>query len=139
MGPFLKAVPPIMSTGLDLTHYTDVSGFLDKTGKSTECTVIHDTKILCASSSARDVVLNKLAAIAEHAEKEEKGTYTFYVLKCLDHNNQIRIFERYASWDALDIHQKNPALTKLWLGSKEEIRSLEGRTYSPNNKGWLHR
>lgn len=139
MAPFLKNTPDTMATGFDLTHYVDVSGFLDKTGKSTECTVIHDTKILCASSAARDIVLAKLAKIAEHAEKEEQGTYTFYVLKSLDHDNQIRILERYASWDAFHTHQNYPGLAKLWLGSKEEVKSLEQRAYAPNHKGWLHR
>jgi quinol monooxygenase YgiN len=139
MAPFLKAVPAAAATGFDLTHYTDVSGFLDKSGHAAECAVLYDTKIACSSSSARDAVLGKLASIAEHAEKEEKGTYSFWVLKSLDNDDQVRIFERYESWTALEEHEKNPALAKFWSGSKEEIKSREGRAYVPNHKGWLNR
>ena len=139
MAPFLKATPSCMSTGFDLTHFTEASGFLDKSGNLKECAIIYDTRILCASASACDSVLKKLAAVAKHAEKEEQGTYTFLVLKSLDNENSIRIFERYESWEALEIHQNSKDLIDLLLGSKEEIKSLEGRPYVPNLKGWLHR
>jgi len=128
-----------MSTGFDLSHFTETSGFLDKPGNSKECAVIYDTKIQCASASARDSVLDKLAAVAKHAEEAEDGTYTFLVLKSLDNDDNIRIFERYATWEALNFHQSGIELVNLLVGSKEEIKSLEGRPYVPNLKGWLHR
>jgi hypothetical protein len=39
MGVFLSKIPPTMTTGLDLTHYEDTAGFLDKPGDMTECGV----------------------------------------------------------------------------------------------------
>jgi len=135
MHPFLKATPSTMATGFDLTHYTEVSGFLDKSGQRKECAIIHDTRIFCDSESARDSVLAKLAKIAEFAEKEEEGTFSFFVLKSLDGDDRMR----YASWEAFETHQDSKQLVELWLSSKEEIKSLEGRTYVPNMKGWLSR
>jgi quinol monooxygenase YgiN len=139
MALFLKASPASMATSFDLTNYEEVSGSLDKSGCKKECAVIHDTRILCSSSSARDAILSMLAAIADQAEKEEEGTYSFWVLKSLDHDDQVRIFERYASWDALTAYQNSQALVRLWLDSKEDIKSLEGRPYVSNQKGWLNR
>lgn len=128
-----------MAIGFDLTHYTEVSGFLDKSKSAAECEVIHDTRIVCSSELARDKVLSRLESIAEYAEREEKGTYTFWVLKSLDNDDQLRIFERYESWEALELHQNAPDLIKFWLDSKEEVKSMEGRAYAPNLKGWLNR
>jgi quinol monooxygenase YgiN len=139
MEPFLKATPPTMAIGFDLTHYTEVSGFLDKSGRAAECAVIYDTKIVCASAFARDTILSRLESIAEHAEGEESGTYTFWVLRSLENEEEVRIFERYESWEALELHQKAPGLINFWLDSKEEVRSMEGRAYAPNLKGWLNR
>lgn len=139
MEKFLAAVPGTMSIGLDLTHYTETSGFLDKSGNCKECGVMYDTRIECQSPQARDAVLAKLAVNAQHAEKNEEGTYTFFVLKSLDNETQVRIFERYASWEAMEAHQKDAKMVNFWLSSKGEIKSLEGRAYVPNGKGWLHR
>ena len=138
MAPFLKATPSTMAIGFDLTHYREASGFLDKTKKAVECEVIYDTKILCSSKEARGTILSRLASIANHAENEEIGTYSYWVLESLDHDDQVRIFERYESWDALEAHQKAPSLVSFWLESKDEIKSMEGRAYAPNLKGWLH-
>lgn len=138
MGQFLASVPSTMSTGLDLTHYTEVAGFLDKSAHCRECAIIYDTRIECQSPQDRDAVLTKLAAVAQHAEQNEDGTYTFLVLKSLDNGEHVRVFERYASWEAMEAHQKGDKLVSFWLGSKGEIKSMEGRTYVPNHKGWLH-
>ena len=37
MDVFLAKIPPTMTTGLDLTHYEDVAGFLDKPGDMKVC------------------------------------------------------------------------------------------------------
>ena len=74
MGVFLGKIPPTMTTGLDLTHYEDASGFLDKPGNCKECGVIRDTRIYCADNR-RDQVLSGLKAVAEAVEKDEPGTY----------------------------------------------------------------
>lgn len=139
MSEFLQATQSTMATGSDLTHYTEVSGFLDKSGQSLECVVIYDTIILCSSSSARKTILAKPAKIADDAEKKGKGTYFFWVLKSLDHDDQVRILERYESWEALETHQNSHDLVKLYLDSAEDIKSLQGRLYVPNHKGWLNR
>ncbi|OBT97427.1 hypothetical protein VE01_04340 [Pseudogymnoascus verrucosus] len=138
MGEFLVTVPDSMSTGLDLTHYTETSGFLDKSTNCRECKIIYDTQIVCNSAQDRDTILAKLAAVAKHAEEKEEDTYTFLVQKSLDNETHVRIFERYASWAAMESHQKSSVLVNFWLGSKGEIKSMEGRPYVPNNKGWLH-
>ncbi|RDW64241.1 hypothetical protein BP5796_10743 [Coleophoma crateriformis] len=138
MSTFLQKIPSTMSCGLDLTHYTQTSGFLDKSQSAVECQVIHDTKIACASSQARAVVLERLASIAAREEKQ-KGTYTFVVLKSLDTETEVRIFERYESFEALEAHKSSKEVVEFWLGSKEQIKSMEGRAYVPNNKGWLTR
>lgn len=137
MGQFLATVPSSMSTGLDLTHYTETCGFLDKSANCRECGVMYDTRIECNTAADRGAVLGKLVAIAEHAEKEE-DTYTFFVLKSLDNETQVRIFERYASWEAMEKHQGSQGMVGFWLSSKGEIKSMDGRAYVPNGKGWLH-
>lgn len=138
MKEFLATVPSTMSTGLDLTHYTETAGFLDKPGNCQECEVIYDTRIECNTPQDRNTILAKLAVIAEHIAEHEDGTSTFLVLKSLDSDTHLRIFERYASWEAMLAHQKGDKLVDLWLGSKAEIKSMEGRAYVPNGKGWLH-
>ncbi|KAL5350354.1 hypothetical protein ACLOAV_003921 [Pseudogymnoascus australis] len=123
MGEFLATVPDSMSTGLDLTHYTETSGFLDKSANCRECKIIYDTRIVCNSAEDRDTILAKLAAVAKHAEEKEEDTYTFLVQKSLDNETHVRIFERYASWAAMESHQKSSVLVNFWLGSKGEIKS----------------
>lgn len=138
MQEFLATVPSTMSTGLDLTHYTETAGFLDKPGNCQECEIIYDNRIECHTQGVRSSILDKLAVIAEHIKEHEDGTSTFLVLKSLDSDTQMRIFERHASWDAMLAHQKGDKMVDLWLGSKAGIKSMEGRAYVPNGKGWLH-
>ncbi|KAF4634269.1 hypothetical protein G7Y89_g3852 [Cudoniella acicularis] len=137
MKKFLPVIPSTMTTGLDLTHYTDVSGFLDKSGKLDECGIIFDTKILCHSAAAREYVLKKLQVVSKHAGGEEKGTYTFWVLKSLDHDDEVRIFERYESFEAMQAHQRSSIIVDFWMEAKDEIKSMDGRTYVPNHKATL--
>jgi quinol monooxygenase YgiN len=138
MQDFLAAVPSTMSTGLDLSHYTETAGFLDKSGNCQECEAIYDTRVECYTLEDRNTALAKLAVIAEHIAEYEDGTCTFLVLKSLDSDTHLRIFGRYSSWDAMLAHQKGDKLVDLWLGSKTGIKSMEGRAYVPNGKGWLH-
>jgi len=139
MGKFLSEVPDTMTTGLDLTHYEDTSGFLDRSGTCIEGEIFYDTRILCHNSQARESVVEKLSSISKYVEEEEKSTYTFWVLKSLDKDDEIRIFERYQSWGSMETHQKSQKLLDFWFGTKKEIKSMEGRTFVPNGKGWLHR
>ena len=139
MGKFLSEVPDTMTTGLDLAHYEDTSGFLDRSGTCAEGDIIYDTRILCHNSQARECVVEKLSAIAEYVQEEEKGTHTFWVLKSLDQDDEVRIFERYQSWNSMETHQNSQKLLEFWYGTKKEIKSMEGRAFVPNGKGWLHR
>jgi quinol monooxygenase YgiN len=98
----------------------------------------YDTRITCAAG-ARDAVLAKLADVAKHVEREEPGTYTFVVLRSLDTEDGVRVFERYESRASMEEHWKGKALLEFFMGSKEQIKSMEGRSYVPNGYGWLHR
>lgn len=138
MDTFLAKIPPTMTTSLDLTHYEDVAGFLDKPGDMTECALFYDTRITCAPEK-REAVLAGLKTVAGQVEREEKGTYTYLVLRSLDTEDGVRVFERYASKEAMEEHWKGKALLEFFMGSKEIIKSMEGRSYVPNGYGWLHR
>ena len=78
MARFLPAIAPTMTTGLDLTHYEDVGGFLDKAtapgaAAIKECGVFYDTRIT-AQAGRRDEVVAGLRKVADHVETEEEGT-----------------------------------------------------------------
>ncbi|KAI9878050.1 MAG: hypothetical protein M1830_002065 [Pleopsidium flavum] len=137
MDTFLSKIPATMTTGLDLTHYEDVGGYLDK-AEMKECGIIYDTRITSAQGK-RDEVLASLTGLAKWVEGNEEGTYTYLVLKSLDGEDGIRVFERYASKGALEAHQSGKELLELLMTSKENIKSMEGRGYVPNGHGWLHR
>jgi quinol monooxygenase YgiN len=142
MKPFLAATPGTMSTGFDLSHYAPTSGFLARKPtllNGDTCAIIYDTNITCASQEAASVVVGRLNKLAKYVESEEKGTESWLVLQSLDESAQVRIFERYASWKALESHLASAKWKQLLLGSKEEIRGLQGRPYVPNRKGWLTR
>jgi len=137
MDVFLKKIPATMTTGLDLTHYEDVAGYLDKADMK-ECGIFHDTRITAAAGE-RDEVVARLKKLAKWVEENEKDTFTYLVLKSLDNDDQVRVFERYASKKALEAHQSGKELLNLLVDSKEIIKSMEGRGYIPNGHGWLHR
>jgi quinol monooxygenase YgiN len=84
-------------------------------------------------------VLAKLGTVAKEVEASEPNTYTFLVLRSLDTEDGVRVFERYASRAAMEQHWKGKALLDFFMGSKEQIKSMEGRSYVPNGYGWLHR
>lgn len=139
MGKFLKATPPTMITGLDLTHYEDVAGsFLDKPGDRRECAVIYDSKIRC-HNERREAVLEKLSELAKAVESQLEDTWTFMVLKSLDNDTDIRIFQRYGTWKGLEEQERFGPRLDTFFGSKHDIASMESRAFVPNGKGWLHR
>lgn len=138
MSVFLKKIWPTMTTGLDLTHYEDVGGYLDKPADKRECGIFYDTRITAAQGK-REEVIKGLRGVAEWVEKNEEGTYTYLVLRSLDGEDGVRVFERYKSKEALEKHWKGQKLLDFLMGSKELIRSMEGRGYIPNGHGWLHR
>lgn len=139
MGGFLKATAPTMTTGLDLTHFEDAEGsFLDKPGDKRECAVIYDSKIKCHAGK-RDVVLKRLSALAKELEAKLDDTWTFMVLKSLDNDTDVRIFQRYGTWKGLEEQESFKPRIDAFFASKEDIAAMEGRAFVPNGKGWLHR
>lgn len=138
MDVFLSKIPSTMTTGLDLTHFEDVAGFVDKPGDMRECAIFYVTKIT-AKSGKRAQVLERLTKLAKWIEENEAGTYTFLVLKSLDTEDNVRIFERYATRRDLEEHMGRREVLDFHMASKEIIASMEGRGYRPNGAGWLHR
>jgi len=140
MATFLSKIPETMTTGLDLSHYEDVGGFLDRYNDKRECEVMVDVRITCNDSETRAKVLGKLSSLAEDiAHSSMRGTLTFLVLKSLDKDQGVRVFQRFESWKALTEQTGSKAVLDFWLGSKEEVMSMESQCYVPNGKGWLHR
>jgi len=138
MSRFLPKIFATMTTGLDLTHFENVSGYEDKTPNMQECAIFYITRI-SAKPGKRFEILKKLAALAEWVEKNEDEAYTYLVLKSLDNEDDIRIWERYGTRKGLEAHQSSPEVLRFLVSSKEIIGSMEGRGYIPNGAGWLHR
>lgn len=139
MSEFLPAISHTMTTGLDLRHYEDVGGFLDRYSDKRECEIMTDVRIEC-KPEARDNVLSKLTNLANNIKTEgPEGVYTWFVLKSLDTNTGVRIFQRFKSWKTAAASAERQASLDFWMGAKEEISSMESQTYFPNGKGWLHR
>lgn len=133
----------IMSTSVDISYYSAIAGFLDLPGDRRECGIIQDTRIICSSQSARASVLVKfkaLATVIEAAEKMESlGVFTYMVFESLDDETGVRVFGRFADRESMEAFSRRKEVTGFWLGSKEEVKSMECRGYVSNGKGWLHR
>ncbi|KAL5318148.1 hypothetical protein ACEPPN_013207 [Leptodophora sp. 'Broadleaf-Isolate-01'] len=133
----------IMSTSVDVSYNSAIAGFLDLPGDRRECGIMQDTRIICSSPSARASVLFKLKALAtviEAAEKMEScGVFTYMVFESLDDETGVRIFGRFADRESMETFLRRKEVVGFWLGSKEEVKSMECRGYVPNGKGWLHR
>ncbi|KAF4989816.1 hypothetical protein FDECE_14585 [Fusarium decemcellulare] len=138
---FLPVAVPAMTTNLDLTHFAAVGGFLDFSGKKTECGLIHDVKIQCVDSSVRDELLEKLAALCatvEEKQKDGKGeVLTFLGLKALDNETGARIFARYQRREVWEEWLRSELIKEFWESVKSLVASMEARPYAPNGKGWL--
>jgi quinol monooxygenase YgiN len=141
MSSFLAKIPHIMTTGLDLTHYSLAAGFIDLPGDQRECGIMQDVKVLCLSANARQLVLAKAAKLAQAVESEGKdnGVFSFMVLSNLDVDKGVRLFLRFSSRDAMERHMRRKDVLDFWMTSKEDITTMESRGYVPNGKGWLHR
>lgn len=143
MGKFLPSAVPDMSTGLDLMHYKPVAGFLDRSGKKTECGIIHDVQIRCHDKESRAKMLEELSRVCSQVEEKqgEKGTdsevLSFIGLESLDDETGARIFARYKSRDVWEAWQRNPIVKGLFEAVKSQVASMQSRPYVPNGKGWL--
>jgi quinol monooxygenase YgiN len=63
----------------------------------------------------------------------------YLVLRSLDTEDEVRVFERYAGKEAMEEHWREKTLLEVFMASKEMIKSMEGRSYVPNGYGWLYR
>ena len=108
MQTFLDAIQSCYTTGLDLSHYSLIDGFLDLPGDMRECGIMQDTRIVCVSPQATDSVISALAALTasvekkEKAEGEESGVYTYMAFKSLDDETGARIFGRWRNREAME-------------------------------------
>jgi hypothetical protein len=139
MAEFLKKIPPTMTTGLDLMHYSCVSGYIDQPGDKKECEIMQDTRISCISGNAREAVLSKLKLLAISVEADSKGVYTWMAFSSLDDDMGVRIYTRFETRVAMEGYSRRKDVAEFWSESKDDIKQLEWRCYVPNGKGWLHR
>jgi quinol monooxygenase YgiN len=135
---FLPKIAGLSISDLDLTHFNVESGYLDKPGDRSEVAIFWVTRIV-AKDGKRDVILQRLAKLAEYVKKHEDETWTFQVLRSLDNETDIRIFERYKTRKALEAHMSSKEVVDTFVSSKDITASIEGRGYTPNGAGWLHK
>ena len=64
----LAATPAFSTTGLGLSHYRCISGYLDLSGNRRECGIMQDTRIVCVPPSARAKTLASLQKPVEGVE-----------------------------------------------------------------------
>lgn len=138
---FLPVASSTMTTGLDLTHFGAVGGFLDKSGKKTECGLIHDVQIHCADAAARETLLEALKGLCDAVEKRQEDgqgeVLTFLGLKSLDNETCARIFARYKSREVWEEWLRGKEIDSFWEAVKPCVASMEAKGYAPNGKGWL--
>ncbi|KAF2430254.1 hypothetical protein EJ08DRAFT_247451 [Tothia fuscella] len=143
MAEFLQKIPPTMPTGLDLSHYSFISGYLDKPADKRECGIMQDVRIICFSSTARDKVKTKIAdlckSIEATEEKEHNGVYTWMAFSSFDDEKEIRLFTRYESREAMEKCQKRKDVLDFWFSTKEEVDKMGAQRFAPQGKGWLYR
>ena len=100
MKEFLTKIPPTMTTGLDLSNYEDAGGFLDKFTDKRECEIMTDVRIT-SKPETRDNLLAKLLRLSKVLRASgPQGVLTFLVLKALDDDQGIRIFQRFDLWSS---------------------------------------
>lgn len=142
-GGFLLNAGPAMSTGLDLTHFSAVGGFLDRSGKKTECGVMQDIQIRCNDAASRNELLGALKLLCslvdekQGAPGEDGEVLTFLGLQSLDNDTGARIFARYKTRDIWEQWLRGTLFRTFWEAVKPNVASMEARPYEPNGKGWL--
>ncbi|KAF1991819.1 hypothetical protein K402DRAFT_367166 [Aulographum hederae CBS 113979] len=141
MSTFLSKIPPTMTTGLDLVHYSLSSGYLDGPGDSRPCGIMSDHVITCNSHGDRNTVLSQLKALTKTVEESESksSVYTFMAFSSLDNDVGVRIYGRYKDRATYETFQRRQEMVDFWLESKDQVKAMAQRLYVPNGKGWLHR
>ncbi|CAG9983919.1 unnamed protein product [Clonostachys byssicola] len=139
-GHFLPNAGPTMTTGLDLTHYSAVGGFLDRSRQKNECGVMHDIQIRCKDKAARTELLGALkllCGLVDDAEGQDGKVQTFLGLQSLDNEEGARIYARYESREVWEAWLRSSLIKTFWEAAKPNVSSMEARAYAPNGKGWL--
>lgn len=140
MGKFLNVIPDLMTTGLDLSHYAPVAGFLDRDTGMQECGIMQDIRIRCEHDIARQTVLARGKILAQALELEDRKTLlTYMVFESLDDVIGVRIFGRWSNRHAMEVFLRRSDVKDFWMAAKDDVASMESRNYVPNKKGWLHR
>jgi quinol monooxygenase YgiN len=140
---FLPAAMPIMTTGLDLTHFGAVGGYLDISGDRTECGIIHDVQIRCGGAAQRAELVGALKLLCKMVEQGEQGKrkeadiLTFLGLVSEDDEVTARIYARYKSRDIWEGKLRGDLYKTFWEAVKPCVASMEAKGYAPNGKGWL--
>ncbi|KAK5713093.1 hypothetical protein LTR15_011455 [Elasticomyces elasticus] len=139
MGKFLSIVPGHTTTDLDLSHYEAVAGFLDREGDQQECAIMLDIRIACKCAAARAEVVKNMQGLTSAVKGAELGLLTFMAFSSLDNDINARLFVRLESTEALERFVRGQDMLVFWRQCREDIASMESRSYVPNGKGWLHR
>ncbi|KAK5723078.1 hypothetical protein LTR17_014040 [Elasticomyces elasticus] len=139
MAEFLSIVPAHTTTDLDLNHYEAVGGFLDREGDKQECAIMLDIRIACKTAAAQSVVVKNMQGLISAVIGAELGPLTFMAFSSLDNDTNTRLFGRFESREALERFVRGRHMLAFWRQCREDIASMESRSYVPNGKGWLHR
>ncbi|KAK3638167.1 hypothetical protein LTR56_013196 [Elasticomyces elasticus] len=139
MAEFLSIVPAHTTTDLDLSHYEAVAGFLDREGDKQECAIMLDVRIVCKSAVARANVVKHMQRLTSAAQNPPSQLLTFMAFSSLDNDTNTRLFGRFESREALERFVRGRHMLAFWRQCREDITSMESRSYVPNGKGWLHR
>ncbi|KAF2793438.1 hypothetical protein K505DRAFT_244409 [Melanomma pulvis-pyrius CBS 109.77] len=149
MSQFLTLIPQASTTGLDLSHYRLVAGFLDLPTKSaaipTPASIILDIRVTSTTASARPDILTSLTSLTNTIEQEERssttasGTATYMAFASLDDETGVRIFGRWKTRDDMERFLRREDVLEFWMENKVNVKAMEQRAYLPNGKGWLHR
>jgi quinol monooxygenase YgiN len=137
MSLFQKKVAQIMVGVPEVSQYEDAGGFLGNVDLK-KCGVFCDTRITAASGE-RGELMKGLENVAKWVKKYEKDTYTYLIMRSLDDEDGIGIFECYANKKAALTHQNGHFLVNFLTASKDMIKDMEVREYAPNGHGWLYR
>jgi hypothetical protein len=116
-----------MTTGLDLTHYGDVASFLDKPQRYDGVHALLRHAHHVRPGEARGGTGRGLKTTAGQVEHNGKGTYTYLVLRSLDTEDVVRMFEQYVSkGDDGGALEGKGAVVVVLGGARRSLRSMEG-------------
>jgi hypothetical protein len=156
MSKFLSLIPAFSTTGLDLSHYRLVAGFLDLPSPSTfdnlptltqvptPAEIILDIRV----TSTSPALLTSLATLVHNIEQQERSlrstdetssTLTYMAFASLDNETGLRILGRWKTREDMESFVRRKDVVGFWMTGKEWIKGMEQRVYVGNGKGWLHR